>query len=237
MMWTSKILSRTFRLRVTGSATDEENYEQANYGTGFTIGFDGLNSFVTAKHLFEDIGAVQNVAWLYPEGWRSCDVNSLEYRLHRSEDVAVITSRADIARKQRGLVLNDNATTDKGFYSGGGFSLGQTAGFCGFPYTRYDPMPANMSELGIPENRLIPFVRQGIISAVEPIVVDAVASTGFSGGPVVVFDKELNGPKVIGVVSGYDNIVEAPEKAPFTFCANIRHAVDLIEALTRRIGG
>ena len=236
MMWTSNILARVFRLRITGSAVDEDNCEKANYGTGFIIGFDELNFLVTAKHLFENIGTVQDVAWLYPEGWRS-NANSPEYELHCSEDVAVVFSRADIVQKQRGLVFNENAVDDKRFYDGGGFSLGQEVGFCGFPYTRYDPMQVDMSKLGIPENRLVPFVRQGVISAVEPIVVDAVASKGFSGGPVVVYDNELNGPKVIGVVSKYDNIVKAPDKAPFTFCTNIGRAVELMEALTVRTGG
>ncbi|MCY3700972.1 MAG: hypothetical protein OXH46_15240 [Gemmatimonadetes bacterium] len=233
MMWTSNILSRVFWLRVTGAADGAEEGEPANYGTGFTIGLDGFSCLVTAKHLFEDIGTVQEVAWLYPGGWRSNDVNSFEYALHRSEDVAVVVSGADIVRKYLGAFNID----DKRFYDGGGFSLGQEVGFCGFPYTRHAPISVDMSKIGIPEDRLVPFVRQGIISAVEPIVVDAVASKGFSRGPVVVYDNKLNGPKVIGVVSGYDNIVTAPDKAPFTFCANIGHAVELIEALTRRIGG
>lgn len=233
MMWTSDILARVFRLRITGSAVDEDGCEHVKYGTGFTIGFDGLRFFVTAKHLFENIGTVQEVAWLYPEGWQSSDC---ECELHRSEDVAVIVTEYNIALKQRG-VLNEIVVDDKRFYDGASFSLGQEAGFCGFPFTRHDPMRVDMSKLGIPEDRLVPFVRQGIISAIEPIVVDAVASKGFSGGPVVVYDKTLNGPKVIGVVSGYDNIVEAPEKAPFTFCVNIGRAVELMEALTRRTGG
>ena len=233
MMWTGNILGRVFWLRVTGSPAGGEECEPANYGTGFIIGLDGFSCLVTAKHLFEDIGPVQDVAWLYPGGWRPKDVNSLEYELHPSEDVAVVVSRGSIIRRHLGVSNAD----DKRFYEGRGFSLGQAVGFCGFPYTRHAPMRVDMSKIGIPEDRLVPFVRQGIISAVEPLVLDAVASKGFSGGPVVVYDNKLNGPKVIGVVSGYDNIVKAPDKAPFTFCANIDHAVELIEALTRRTGG
>lgn len=50
MMWSSDILTRVFRLRITGSAVDEDGSEQAKYGTGFTIRFVCLCSVRSRVH-------------------------------------------------------------------------------------------------------------------------------------------------------------------------------------------
>ena len=61
----------------------------------------------------------------------------------------------------------------------------------------------------------LPFVKQGIISAIDflpnnhvVVYIDATGNPGFSGGPIITLNRTTNQPRVVAVVSNYPTAQE-----------------------------
>ena len=169
---------------------------------------DNRDYFITAKHLFSDtltfnseveVEIWQNKVWSKVKG-------KLLFHENKKVDIAVI----DIDRTN----LNNNHFDlgTKGMY------LSQECFFLGFPFGYKMDKQSDLNN-GFP----LPFIKKGIISAwitdisnVFRIYLDGHNNPGFSGGPVVLINQELNSKNkmtIIGIVSAYvidDKILPTP---------------------------
>ena len=128
--------------------------------------------------------------------------------------------------------------------SAGGLCYGQQAYLLGFPYGLH----SDGAEIN--RGRPIPFVKAGVVSAMEfgdvnKIYIDTHANEGFSGGPVVFHPqdepKERNELRVAGVVTAYlqyprtfhdgsGNPLTVGENAGIVVALGMKQVVDLIDA-------
>jgi hypothetical protein len=172
-------------------------------GTCFTLTVRGKQYLITAGHVVEGIKAGGKVG-IYQGGakWQDFIVNPIPVR-NPKIDIAVLSSQEPV--------------TDESFWleagSVNGLNLVQEVYFLGFPYGGTRSVGGRTLQLfsilslsGISYPAAL--VKRGIIAGFDssdpgsPVFyVDAMNNPGFSGSPVVFYDKASNAPKVIGVVS------------------------------------
>lgn len=199
---TNNVLQRVFLLRYKDKA-----------GTAFTIDVDNRQYIITAKHIVPGILDVDTITILHEGSWKQLEVKFIPIE-SRHTDIAVL---APIQQLSPALPLSP--TSD-------GIFVSQQVYFLGFPYL----MRTEIEDFnnGFP----IPFVKSGILSAIEPhqiegysiLYVDGFTNPGFSGGPLVFKDARSGELKVAGVVSGYrinaDSVVDKNTTTTLTVLAN-----------------
>ncbi len=173
----------------------------------FRISYDSSDCLVTARHLFPsslpnnsriEIETFGNGKWLKQQV-------TLLLHINTSIDIAVL--KLDTNNQKQNLFEIDS----KGFY------LSQECFFLGYPFGLMMDDKDSKFNSGFP----VPFVKRGIISSFTPgptdmmlIYIDGINNPGFSGGPVVVSNRDGTGKmKCIGVVSAYINenkVVKTP---------------------------
>lgn len=198
---TTNVFTRVLHLRVNGGTPHEEE------ATGFTIGVDGREYLITAKHVVARLGDVGTVGIEQNSHW--VDVPVEIFRCDDPTDIAVL-----IAPFQITLNLPLPAESPN-------FQYGQEAFFLGFPYNIGSPVPAGVNG-GFP----LALVKRGLISGVVPvdeankaslILLDGYNNPGFSGGPVVYrdFSKPDYTLDAFAVVSGFrPEVVSVLERHP-----------------------
>jgi hypothetical protein len=182
----TEILNRTINIRA-GNVS----------GSAFEIDRQGKVYLVTARHMVAGLpvtGAIIQVR--KSEQW--LDYKAVKIIFPKSDDV-------DIA------VLATNETVPKPFevaiaQGEEGPTMGQQVWFLGYPFEE-----ALRSRT---PNGDFPFIKRGLISAVDSTNLDAVLwyvdgfnNPGFSGGPIVYWDFKTHAYRIIGVVKGYRNDV------------------------------
>jgi S1-C subfamily serine protease len=159
-------------------------------GTAFTMEQDDRQYLVTAKHLVSGLPQKESSIQVFQMGdWHKLPVNIL-YCKSKDVDIAVLEIQKDISPRfelepDRKSVL-----------------VGQDVYFLGFPYGLHS-LYAN--------GEYAPFVKHGVMSAIDGLDTDSVIlyvdgfnNPGFSGGPIVYWDRSQNNKmKLLGVVSGY----------------------------------
>lgn len=178
-----------------------------NTGTCFAVNIDGVLAVVTAKHVLPH--SHLPIHFRSARGWHRLRG---DVRRHAERDVAVIINPEGHPPTREDDVRNGNIQS-------GGYALGQTAGFAGFPLPSVLPYDIRGDGRWIP-----PYIRQGVISSMDPeLVIDAQALPGFSGGPVVVHGLTTGQVHIIGIVRAVYT-----EATFFTVAEPIQHAMDLV---------
>lgn len=181
---TSNVITRVFMIKY-------KDHKGADHsGTGFTIEVENRQYLVTARHIVKDIKSGDSIEIKSNNGWDRISVNV----------IAVEPDGIDILVLALPRPLSFMFPIEPTI---GGLSLGQDIYFFGFPYGLH--MPTVGSSLSYP----IPLMRSGMFiafyeTADEPcqLLIDGINNQGFSGGPIVFFDKDGN-QKIAGVVSGF----------------------------------
>jgi len=171
-------------------------------GTCFSLTVDGKQYLLTAKHVVDGI--------------KTGDTIGIYRGQTTWEDMAVtpipVNQKVDIA-----VLISDRQVSDAGFIlepgSFEGLNMISEVYFLGFPYGgnrllggRTYRLFSTLSLSGTSYPAAL--VKRGIISGSDnsdtdsPIFyIDAMNNPGFSGAPVIFYDRTSNTPKVIGVVS------------------------------------
>lgn len=166
-------------------------------GTMFLIYEDSANYFVTARHIFSNTPNKQKVNFqiLQDSIWKNID-GLLLVSDNTQIDIAVIKCKYQHIEKNA-LLLQ---TTQFTFLSDQCF-------FLGFPYG-FSSKDNQMLQEGFP----FPLIKRATFSGaniqngVNYLILDGHNNPGFSGGPVIFFDRESNDKLkhfVAGVISSY----------------------------------
>ena len=220
-MVTTNVVQRTFKIRRSELS-----------GTAFTTDYGGRQYIVTARHVLEGIVSGETIDIWHAKQWNTLPVDI----------VGIGKGELDITVLATSIQLSPVHPLEP---SAGGLVYSQQAYLLGFPYG-CDSGGAQLNR-----GRPIPFVKSGIISALEfgninKIYVDTHANEGFSGGPVVFHrqdkPKEPNELRVAGVVTGYivhtrtihdgsgNQLAKAGENTGIAVAIAIKHVLDLIDA-------
>jgi S1-C subfamily serine protease len=170
-------------------------------GTCFTLTIDAKQYVITAKHVVDEIKSGDKVSIYRGGAWEEIAVSPIS-----------IGSKLDIA-----ILVPERPVSDPSFDIGagslGGLNMASEVYFLGFPYggnlSVGDRTYRLFSTLSLSGSTYpAALVKRGIISGFDdsdmesPVFyIDGMNNPGFSGGPVVFYDKTSNQPKVIGVVS------------------------------------
>lgn len=173
------------------------------FGTSFILRVDEKPYLITAAHLVEGFRSGEKVSlWTGWDKWEEFAVTRIP-----------IPAKVDIA-----VFASDRPISDQGTSIEPGSIAGQDVNlevyFLGFPYAgertvngRTYRLSSTFESGGV--SYPAPLVKHGIISGVDDhdpdsliCFIDAMNNPGFSGGPVVFWDKRTNRPKVIAIVSG-----------------------------------
>ena len=163
------------------------------YGASFTIDVQGRQYLITARHLVEGIKEGDSIGLFHENQWKSLKAKPL-YLEPAEVDIVVLALPIQISPSyplELGVV---------------GLCISQTTYFLGFPYGQ--GVDARTLNNGFP----LPFVKQGICSAIlfspqkyAVLFLDGMNNPGFSGGPIVFFDRDSHKLTVAGVVTRYRN--------------------------------
>jgi hypothetical protein len=180
----SGMLERIFSIRLGSDA-----------GTCFVIEVDDRQFLVTARHVVPGIKPGDKVEVFFHGAWVPIIVNPIFPKNEKIDAVALAADLGDL-KIPGGLDIPVGSA---------GIVLGQKVFFLGFPF--------NLASRSKDRNDFIPFVKAGILSAIDygdkktPIVyIDGHNNPGFSGGPVI-FPNLNKGHQlqIAAVVSGYRN--------------------------------
>jgi hypothetical protein len=162
-------------------------------GTAFKIDYMGKIYLVTARHVAAGLPERDAVIQVRRgQNWE--DLHTIRTLLPPSNaaDIAVLETDEIAAQPFQITVMDD---TD-------GFTMGQQIWFLGFPF-------GGLGTLGL-NGELIPFMKRGTMSAVDPTNHDAVVlyidgfnNPGFSGGPILFWSFSKHKYEIAGVVQGY----------------------------------
>lgn len=226
-MITTNVIQRTFRIKTPHFT-----------GTAFAIDRDGRQYLVTARHLMKGLKSGDMIDIFHQRDWKRI----------RIEIVGIGAGEIDIAVF---ACTSQLAPTYDLEPTAGGIALGQVVYFLGFPFG----LDGGTHEIN--REFPLPFVKAGVFSAMtfedpRQIFIDGHNNTGFSGGPVVFYEKEdrSKGLKVAGVVAHYptplqpvvdkdgepilngegEPIAYVRENPGITVAFEIRHATELIDA-------
>lgn len=162
-------------------------------GSAFTIEKNGKQYLISARHVFETVDNNQEIKInvFHNDSWKPLTCRAT---VHPNDDIDLIIFSYDGIL---GVVRPIQYTTD-------GISLGQDTYFLGFPYGKYSP------DSKINSNFPFPFVKKATFSAFKftedkggLLYLDGHTNPGFSGGPVVFFDRKTSELKICGVMRGY----------------------------------
>jgi len=161
------------------------------YGTAFSIDHRGKLYLVTARHVIA--GLPEGNATIQvsrPDGWKDCHIVRTLFPPSGDADIAVLETEEKIPQPYQ----ISNATGSEGPL------FGQQIWFLGYPWgihTRLD-------------NGELPFIKRGTMSAIDAtdhnaivLYIDGFNNPGFSGGPILYWDFNKHGYRVLGVVKGY----------------------------------
>lgn len=184
---TYKILKRIFLIKY-----------KDNSCSSFTIEVGNRQYLVTAKHVFDGIKDGDIVYIFRDEKWYPLKVRPI-YCEPSEVDIIVLAVPQQLSSRSPSPLIP----------SLGGIILSQEVYFLGFPYGIYS------TESELTNWFPIPFVKKGILSAIEinprdfrVIYVDGHNNPGFSGGPIVFKDIKTKELKIAGVISGYQNQID-----------------------------
>jgi S1-C subfamily serine protease len=162
-------------------------------GTSFTIDVQGKQYLITARHLVEGIKEGDSIGLFHENQWKSLKAKPL-YLEPAEVDIVVLALP---------IQISPSYPLELGV---AGLCISQTTYFLGFPYGQ--AVDARTLNNGFP----LPFVRQGICSAVlfspkkyAVLFLDGMGNPGFSGGPIIFFDRDSHKLTVAGVVTRYRN--------------------------------
>jgi hypothetical protein len=172
-------------------------------GSCFVVDLDDRQYIITARHVVRDIGPNARVRLHNRSGWEEISVNPILAK-DASIDIAALAPSRLIAPRMEVR------------FSGASMMLGQDVYFLGFPFGLGSRMKA--------DNPItIPFVKKGIISAIDKRImyIDGHNNPGFSGGPVIFANHSENDVLTIGaVISAYrsqpSRVLELEEISPHT---------------------
>lgn len=159
-----------------------------DYGTAFTIEVNNRQYLITARHVVEGIGDKGTIFIFHDSVWKPLEVKVI-YCDEKDIDIVVL-----IPPFQLSPTLEIKTTNT-------GAMIGQDVYFLGFPYEWY-------SDFGFKNKFPFPFVKKGILSAVQikpdVLYLDGNSNRGFSGGPVVFFiGTNYDSLSIMGVISDY----------------------------------
>ena len=163
-----------------------------NYGTAFTIEVDNKQYLITAKHNLPNIKDKKDTIELFHDKkWKKLDVGIIKLK-NPDVDIAVLAPP---------IQLSPTLPFEPSL---GGVIISQDVFFLGFPYM------INFDAEGINRRFPLPFIKKGILSAIDSsdkevitLYVDGHNNPGFSGGPIVFWDKQNKIYKVGGIIKGY----------------------------------
>jgi len=165
-------------------------------GTCFTFSKNGIDYLVTARHIVASIESPDVLLIERNKDWIPVEVGLIGYGKN-GIDLAVFSVKSPIDSESCFLEVGVNEVT-----------LGEDVYFLGFPV---DLKATWENNDGFP----VPFVKKGVVSAIDKnrFYLDGHAGPGFSGGPVVRWEKPN---QVIGVVTGHlsseDTVVDIEER-------------------------
>lgn len=180
----AELLARTFFIKVGNVG-----------GTAFTIDWQNKLYLVTAKHVIAglpDKNATIQVR--QNDHWKDLHVVKTIFPSSNEVDIAVLETDENVAQPFGIKTMEE---------TGAGLTMGQQVWFLGYPFEGLG------SHFGS-DNRLIPFIKRGTMSAIDGANPDAIVlyidgfnNPGFSGGPIVFWDFTKHTYQIAGVVKGY----------------------------------
>jgi hypothetical protein len=162
-----------------------------NIGSSFTLDIENKQYLITAKHTLSNIKRIDVIEIFHAKMWKKLKVQRIDLE-NPKIDIIVLAPGIQLSPATKFVPSID------------GLFLSQNLFFLGFPFG----MRMDSGEI----NNLFPFpfVRKGILSAMsfvnteeKVLWVDGFNNKGFSGGPILYFDRKTNETKVVGVVSSF----------------------------------
>lgn len=162
--------------------------DNSSYGSCFIYHTNNNLYLITAKHLIDKMheGVENTFSIFHEDKWKK--LKGTPYFSPNNVDIAVV--KTIIPTKESTAVSLDSSES----------VFGQDVFFMGFPYFGLIPYPS----LTMNNDHPIPFIKKATLSYKNDSIfyLDCHNNPGFSGGPVVFYDKEGN-QKILGVMSGY----------------------------------
>ena len=161
------------------------------YGTAFTINFEGSEYLITAKHLVDTTASAFNIRVFQNNAWVELYVSVLGHG-KGDVDISVFSIPSQLSSTEFTLTP---AVRE--------FALGQDVFFLGFPYKMWGDLGSFL------DGRPCAFIKRGTLSFYDKkennvLYVDAINNEGFSGGPLLFYPpgrpRDL---RVAGVVSKF----------------------------------
>lgn len=179
---TSNVLHRVFFIKYGNQV-----------GTGFTIDIDNRQYLISAKHFLIKLKEVDSIEIFHEAKWKRIKVKRINLN-NPKIDILVLATDVQLSPPLELRPSIDNII------------LSQDVFFLGFPFG----MTIEAKEMN--NYFPLPFVKKGIVSAMafnnkeeKIIYVDGYNNPGFSGGPIIYFDRYKKRLSVAAVVSGYRN--------------------------------
>lgn len=204
------------------------------YGTAFTINFEGNEYLITAKHLLDTMASTFDIQVFQNNAWAKLRVSVLGHG-NGDADISVLSVPSQLTSTEFTLTP-----------ALGEFFLGQDVFFLGFPYKMWGNLGSFL------DGRPCAFIKRGTLSFFDTkgnqeLFIDAINNEGFSGGPLLFYPpgKPLD-LRVAGVVSKFrveheavlDREGEATEmKVPyntgFLVAYGMKHVIEIIQRQKR----
>ncbi|WP_157495920.1 serine protease [Flavobacterium sp. WG21] len=177
-MITTHIISRTNQIKYNASV-----------GTSFIFDYKNKQYFITAKHVVNNLKNNDFVELFYNKQWNKYLIKLVG---HSANSDITVFSIPDFLDKSDGIKANSNEMV----YS-------QETFFLGYPYGMQNIISNFNSEFPVP------FVKKGILSNIfieknfKILFLDGINNPGFSGGPIIYYNKKNNEFFLGGIISGY----------------------------------
>ena len=178
--------------------------------TAFLGTYKGNHYLVTAKHIFKPTDSNVLFEIFRDNVWRPFNGHAF---FHKSDNVDIAILRSDFVSAGYNIVLDPDSSFNVPF--------GDVGFFLGFPYGYYTLDNTKLNE-GYP----IPLIKRATFSGsiieknVEYLFLDGFNNPGFSGGPVLFFDRWKKDSKnlfLVAVVSGYVSQINRVKSGTLNF--------------------
>lgn len=202
--------------------------DNSSYGSCFMYHTNSIMYLITATHLINKTheGVENTFSIFHEDKWKS--LRGTPYFSTNNVDIAIV--KTTISTKESTAVPLDSS----------GSVFGQDVFFMGFPYFGLISYPS----LTMNNDHPLPFIKKATLSYANnfTFLLDCHNNPGFSGGPVVFYDKDRN-QKVLGIMSGYipqqNNLQSDINKARLPYYENsgiavahdIKYAMELISSI------
>ena len=196
--------------------------EENKIGTAVLINYEGKKYWVTAKHFLDNKSRLAEV--YYQNKWIQFTI--VEVKTHNLFDIMCFAVDSNFPLNSEGL---DCCIPNYDCYGNDVFCMG-------FPYLE---KKFSISITG----KEIPHIKKGIITAItenSDYLVDKMLESGFSGGPVLMYNEDTY--KVIGIISqtalqslykkDEDNTYHLAEEHQFYCSAEFSQCVNIINFVT-----